>query len=54
MCRKGEKKGRGKGEKGKKRGKNQGSNHTKKKVHAHLFPLRSCHFLDLSEICYLE
>ena len=26
----------------------------RKKIHAHLFPLHSRHFLDQSEICYLE
>ena len=39
-----------------KEGKKWGPNRKKKKkeVRAHLFPLRSRHFLDQSEICYLE
>ena len=51
-----EKKGRGKEEKKKRREKNgdQIAKKKKEEVRAHLFPLRSRHFLDQSEICYLE
>ena len=55
-----EKKGRGKEEKKrKKRREKNGDQIAKKKkkikeVRAHLFPLRSRHFFDQSEICYLE
>ena len=49
-----EKKGRGKEKKKKRKGgKNWGLNR-KKEVRAHLFPLRSRHCLDQSEIRYLE
>ena len=53
-----EKKGRGKEEKKRRKGgEKNGDQIAKKKkkgVCAHLFPLRSRHFLDQSEICYLE
>ena len=52
-----EKKGREKEEKKRRKGgTNWGSNRKKKKkkVRAHLFPLRSRHFLDQSETGYLE
>ena len=54
-----EKKGRGKEEKkrrkgGKKLGTKSQKKKKKKKVRAHPFPLRSRHFLDQSEIGYLE
>ena len=53
-----EKKGRGKEEKKRRKGgKKCGPNRKKKKkkeVCAYLFPLRSRHFFDQSEICYLE
>ena len=50
-----EKKGRGKEEKKRRKGgENWGQNRKKQKVIAHLFPLRSRHFLDQSEIRYLE
>ena len=62
MCGKEEKKGRGKEEKKRRKGgKKMGTKSQKKKkkkkkkeVRAHLFPLRSRHFLDQSEIRYLE
>ena len=55
-----EKKGRGKEEKKRRKGggkmgtKSQKKKKKKKEVRAHLFPLRSRHFLNQSEICYLE
>ena len=53
-----EKKGRGKEEKKRRKGgEKMGTKSQKKKkkeVRAHLFPLRSRHFLDQSEMCYLE